>query len=128
MRVLVADDQVRVRSALRLLLEDEAGLVIVGEVADGIGLFRQVQSLRPDVILLDWELPRLDRDRLHHLLFLLRPRPRLIAMSGHPESHAQALALGADAFINKGHPPEELLATLRSFSLPAPNDTSGTEE
>ena len=57
MRVLLADDQMKVRSALRLLLEQEPGLSVVGEAAEAKDLLAQVGTERPDLVLLDWELP-----------------------------------------------------------------------
>ena len=58
MRVLVADDDRRVRLALRLFLE-ERGLVVVGEAASAQEIRPMVQGLRPDLLLLDWVLPGL---------------------------------------------------------------------
>jgi DNA-binding NarL/FixJ family response regulator len=57
MRVFLADKQAKVRSALRLLLEQEPGLSVVGEAAEAEDLLAQVQRTRPDLVLLDWELP-----------------------------------------------------------------------
>lgn len=59
MRVFLADDQAKVRAALRLLLEQEPGLSVVGEVTEAKDLLAQVQVTQPDVVLLDWELPGL---------------------------------------------------------------------
>ena len=57
MRILIADDQPNVRSALRLLLEQDPDVHIVAEVADSNGLLKQVGKNCPDLVLLDWELP-----------------------------------------------------------------------
>ena len=59
MRILLVDDQSEIRSALRLLLEQEQGMTVVGEVAKAEDLLAQVEATRPDVALLDWELPGL---------------------------------------------------------------------
>ena len=59
MRILVADNQPKVRYALRVLLEHQPGLEVVGEVADGAALLAQVKATHPDVVLLHWRL----RDR-----------------------------------------------------------------
>ena len=59
MRVLLADDQPQVRSALRLLLEEEPGLSVVDEVVSAGELLSRVEVTCPDLILLDWELPGL---------------------------------------------------------------------
>ena len=59
MRVLLADDHPRVRSALRLILEQEPNFQVVGETADATGLLLAVNEKAPDLVLLDWELPGL---------------------------------------------------------------------
>jgi len=112
MRVLLADDQSKVRSALRLLLEQEPELSVVGEATDTDELVTQVGTVCPDIVLLDWELPGLPR---HDLLSTLRarcPHLKVIALSGRPEACQAALAAGADAFVSKGDPPERLLAAM----------------
>jgi DNA-binding NarL/FixJ family response regulator len=63
MRVLLADDQPALRSAVRFLLEQEPDLSIVGEVGDVAGLMERVAALHPDLLLLDWELPGLNAVR-----------------------------------------------------------------
>lgn len=124
MRVFLADDQAKVRSALRLLLEQEPGLRVVGEAAEAEELLVQVQATRPDLMLLDWELPGLalahsirSGKQLLSVLHRYCPNLRVIALSGQLEARRAALAAGADAFVSKGDPPERLLATLRSMSL-----------
>ena len=59
MRIFLADDQAKARSALRLLLEQEPGLSVVGEATETEDLLAQVQRTQPDLVLLDWELPGL---------------------------------------------------------------------
>jgi DNA-binding NarL/FixJ family response regulator len=110
--LLIADDQSHVRSALRLLLEQEPGMIVVGEAADAAGLFLSLENGPVDVVLLDWDLPGLP---IHHLLRLLRlERPSLliIAMSSRPEARHQALQAGVAAFLSKGAPPETILSLL----------------
>ena len=112
MRVLLADDQSKVRSALRLILEQQPDLNVLGEAVDAQGLLDWVRLVCPDVVLLDWELPGLSR---HDLLSALRarcPHLKVIALSGRPEACQAALAAGADAFVSKGDPPEQLLAAV----------------
>ncbi len=112
MRILIADDQAEVRSALRLLIEQDSELVVAGEAEDVIGLITEAIDESPDLVLLDWELPALQRPAA--LIAALRglAQSRIIVLSGRPEARQQALAAGADEFISKGDSPEGLLATL----------------
>ncbi len=112
MRVLLADDQPRVRFALRVLLERQPGLAGIGEAVNADDLLAQTEATCPDLVLLDWQLPGLAAD---HLLTTLRkacPGLYVIALSGRPEARRAALAAGADAFVYKCDPPEQLLAAI----------------
>jgi len=130
MRVLLADDQPRVRSALRLVLEQEEGMTVVGEVAKAEDLLAQVEATHPDVALLDWELPGFQAadpetgapPRLLSELRARHPALRVIALSGRPETRQAVLATQVDAYVSKGDPVECLLQTLRTI----PQRTEGS--
>ena len=130
MRVLLADDRPKTRFALRLLLERQPGIQVVGEAADAEELLVQAKATFPDVVLLDWELPNLAANG--SLLSALRgvcPHLWLIALSGRPEMRLTALAAGADAFVSKADPPERLLAAVRvAGGDDASNDLNRGEE
>ncbi len=113
MRVLLADDRAEVRSALRLLLEQEAGFLVIGEAAHGACLLEVVQATRPELLLLDWELPGPPINELIRLLRVHAPTLSIVALSGHADARGAALATGAVAFISKGEPAAPLLAYLR---------------
>jgi DNA-binding NarL/FixJ family response regulator len=112
--VLLADDEDKVRSALRLLLEQERGLLVVGEAATVEELLIRVASERPNLLLVDWELPRLQAEDVLPALRACCPCMSVIALSGRPEARRAALASGADAFVSKGDPPDRLLAALEA--------------
>ena len=112
MRILLADDQPRIRFALRVLLERQPGLKVVGEAGDAEGLLTQAEATYPDLVLLGWELPGLAAVGSLPTLRKIRPDLYVIALSGRPEARRAALAAGADAFISKIDPPERLLAAI----------------
>ena len=135
MRVLIADDQAWVRSALRSLLTEEKNILVVGEASNLGELFSISYREQPDLILLDWELSgfpssaislsadhpdrrRSEQRRNVVLLDLhkLNSHPALVVLSSHPEACQASLTGGADAFVLKGGPPEELLKVLRSIN------------
>ncbi|GAB4537309.1 MAG: hypothetical protein Kow0063_23900 [Anaerolineae bacterium] len=112
MRVLLADDQAKVRSALRLLLEHQPEVEILGEAVDSTGLLDWVKTACPDLVLLDWELPGLPAAALLPLLHNHCSNLRVIVLSSRPEARQIALEAGADAFASKGDPPERLLMAM----------------
>jgi len=114
MRIIVADDQAKVRSALRLALEQEPEVKILGEAVDSTGLLDWVKAVCPDLVLLDWELPGLPPAALLPLLHDYCPGLKMVALSSQPQVRPAALAAGADDFVSKGDPPEQLLAALHA--------------
>jgi DNA-binding NarL/FixJ family response regulator len=111
MDVLLADDQAKVRSALRLLLDHQPDVDVLGEAVNATGLVDWVKAASPDLVLLDWELPGFSRETLRALRRLC-PSLAVIALSGQPEARQKALSAGADGFVSKGEPPEQLLAAV----------------
>lgn len=117
MRVILADDDRNVRSALRLLLEKELEFEVAGEAADGKDLLVEAGSAEPDLVLFDWELPGLKTAEMVSELRECCPRAILISLSGRLEARQAALGAGVDAFVSKGDPPERVLDVLhRVFS------------
>jgi DNA-binding NarL/FixJ family response regulator len=94
MQILLADDQKKVRSALRLLLEQQPDLEILGEAVDTTGLLDWVRAAHPDLVLLDWELPGLPAVALLPLLHFHKLGLRVVAPRGRPEARPAALTPG----------------------------------
>jgi two-component system response regulator DesR len=113
MRVILADDQASVRSALRLLLAQEPGLDVVAETADATALLQTAVETTPDLVLLDWELPGLPGAQLLRLLRYERPLLTVVAMSSRPEAQQEALDAHVDAFVSKSESPQRVLSAIR---------------
>jgi DNA-binding NarL/FixJ family response regulator len=124
MRILVADDQAKVRSAIRLLLEQDEDIKVLGEAVDATGLLDWVSVVCPDLVLLDWELPGLDTGELLDSIRGNCGRVKVVALSGRPEARREAIAAGVDEFVSKGDPPERLLDTLRRCARRGRNQLS----
>jgi DNA-binding NarL/FixJ family response regulator len=116
MRILLADDQKDVRLGLRVLLEQESDINIIGEAAGVSELMIEMQKGQPDIVLLDWELSSLRVADLVPVLRTLCPGLRIIALSERPESRSSALSAGVDAFVSKGDQPERLLETISNIT------------
>jgi DNA-binding NarL/FixJ family response regulator len=128
LRILVADDQWEVCSALQLLLSHETGMLIVGQAKSASELLDALEQTSPDLVLLDWELPGLltpgaraqSKQNQAPVMAIADlqekfPRVRLVALSCRPEARAEALAGKTDAFISKVDPPEVVINTLNSL-------------
>lgn len=125
MRVLIADDQYGVRSALRFLLEQEKTDCVVTEVADGDSLLSQAARLCPDVILLDAELAGLtvdkERQNAQSLTGVLSdikalcPNVKVIALTSRPEMRHMVKNSQADILISKTDPPEALMKIIHDL-------------
>ena len=120
-RVLLADDQAWLLSSLRLLLEQDSDVEIIGEAAEVKSLLATAEDVCPNLVLLDWELPGMKTAGVAQQLLLdlhaSCPQLRVIVLSGRPESSVPALSAGADYFVSKADPPESLLDALRAAKL-----------
>ena len=112
MHILLADDQPKVRLALRVLLERRWGLMVVGEATNAEDLLALTHTTCPDLLLLAWELPGLSHGESLPALRGLCPDLAIVALSARPELHQVALDAGADAFVWKCEPPERLLEAI----------------
>ena len=127
-RVLLADSRPKTRLALRVLLERQPLVAVVGEAADGDRLLRLVEEAEPDIVLIDWDLPGA-ADGLLSRLNSQCGSVRMVILSGKPEARQAALAAGADVFVSKTDPPECLLRAIeqagsaRSLPLVCENES-----
>jgi DNA-binding NarL/FixJ family response regulator len=112
MRVFIVDDLAQVRSALHKLLKHRLNVQVVGEAVDTHSLWTELEAARPDLLLLDWSALGSRPDEILPTLRARYPHLAVIVMSGQPEVRRAALAVGADAFISKTDPPDQLLAAL----------------
>jgi DNA-binding NarL/FixJ family response regulator len=115
-RVLLADDDGLVRSGLRALLGAEEDLSVVGEAADGREAVEQARALRPDVVLMDVRMPRLDGVRATREIVSWPTRPRVLVLTTFDldEVVDDALDAGADGFLLKRATPEQLIDGIRT--------------
>jgi DNA-binding NarL/FixJ family response regulator len=117
-RVLVVDDQAMVRAGFRMLLSREPDLDVVGEACDGLEALEQVERLRPDVVLMDIRMPRLDGLAAARMLLARADAPRVLVLTTFDldEYVFEALQAGASGFVLKDDPPERLVAAVRTVA------------
>jgi DNA-binding NarL/FixJ family response regulator len=112
MRIVLADGRSKVRYALRVLLGGQQGFDVVAEAVDAEDLITKANESRPDVLLIDWDLPYLNRSKTLQTLRDDCPESCVIVMSGRPEASQEALDAGIEHFVHKTSPPELLLAVI----------------
>jgi DNA-binding NarL/FixJ family response regulator len=115
MRIILADNDPRTFSALRILLKCESGLEVIGEATNTAKLIELAENAELDLILLDWELSGKPDAALLSDLREIQPTARIIALSGRPESEQAALGAGADAFVSKAEPASALMAEITNL-------------
>lgn len=114
LRMLIVDDVAQVRQDLRLVLSLSCEAEIVGEAANGLEAIRLAASLRPEVILMDLEMPVLDGCQAARHIKKELPSCRIIALTvhGYDEARQRALQAGVDAFFVKGTPVKNLVQAI----------------
>jgi DNA-binding NarL/FixJ family response regulator len=113
--LLIADDEAMVRAGLRLILEAEADLRVVGEAADGIEAIAEAVRLRPHVILMDVRMPRMDGVEACRRLVDESGAKVVVLTTFDLDEHLFAsVRAGASGFLLKASPPDELVAAVRA--------------
>jgi DNA-binding NarL/FixJ family response regulator len=117
LRVLLADDHGIVRRGLRTLIE-EAGLSVVAEAGDGLEAVRLIEEHRPDVLIVDIGMPRLNGIEVTARSQKMERAPGVLILSMHSDESyiMRALAAGARAYLLKSATDEDLLPALRAVA------------
>ncbi len=117
-RVVIADDHAVLRAGLRMLLNAQTDLEVVGEAEDGVEAIRQVEALRPDVALIDVSMPRLDGLEAIRRLKAEAPEVRLLVLSMYDDEGflRRALESGASGYVLKKAADTELMAAIRAVA------------
>jgi len=115
-RVLIVDDHPVVRNGLRAFLNAQPDIVVVGEASDGEGVLRQVEALRPDVVLLDCCLPGPEGPAVAAAIRERHPTVSVLALSAYDDDRLLwgMWAAGAVGYVLKDEPLERILAAVRA--------------
>ena len=118
LQLVVVDDQSLVRAGLTKLLEAEDDLQVVGEAEDGIRAVELVEHRRPDVVLMDIRMPRLDGITATRRITAAGSSSRVLILTTYDldEYVFEALVAGASGFLLKDAPPEQLVAAVRAVA------------
>jgi DNA-binding NarL/FixJ family response regulator len=102
-RILIVDDHSLVREGLKMILESQSDMNVVGEAADGRDALKKAEALRPDVIIMDIAMPELNGIEATRMIHKLLPTVRVIILSmHHTNEHVfRAMQAGARAYLLK---------------------------
>jgi DNA-binding NarL/FixJ family response regulator len=114
-RILLVEDQTLMRQGLRTILSLEPGMVVVGEAADGKAGIRHALDLRPDVILMDVQMPGMTGIEAIAAICAVWPEARIIILTtfGRDEYVFQGIRAGAVGYLLKDAPADDLVQTIR---------------
>jgi DNA-binding NarL/FixJ family response regulator len=117
-RVLIVDDEELVRFGLKTILDSSDDVEVVGEAADGVQACTAAANLRPDVVLMDIRMPRMDGlEATRRILATPDPPAVAILTTFHLDEYVfPALEAGASGFLLKDTPPREILAAVRAVA------------
>jgi two-component system, NarL family, response regulator NreC len=116
-RILIVDDHPALREGLRSVLYIHPNFNIVGEAADGMEALNSVEKLRPDLILMDLSMPRMDGVTATREIKKKWPKTKILAFTNHnaPEYLTAVLKAGADGYLSKDSSRTELIQCIEDI-------------
>lgn len=115
LRILLADDHAIVRQGLKLLIDAQPDMTVVGEAADGDAVVKQAQALQPDVVVMDISMPGTSGLAATRTLKTRQPALVVLVLTRHEEDTylQELLRAGASGYMLKQSPPPQLLQAIR---------------
>lgn len=114
MKMILATKDPSLRISLELALSEEPSVNLAGTASEGHGLSALIKSSKPDLVIVDWDLPGRSPAKIMAQSHRLFKDVRFIVMGTSPQDKDQALAAGADAYVVKGDPPDQLIEAFRA--------------
>jgi DNA-binding NarL/FixJ family response regulator len=115
-RIVIADDQALIRGGLRMILDAQPDLEVVGEAVDGRDALQKARELSPDLVLMDVRMPELDGLETTRRLLDRDPSAKVIVLTTFDldDYVYEAIRAGASGFLLKSAPPQQLIAGIRT--------------
>ncbi len=117
-RVVLADDHVFVRDGIKSLLENEVNIEVVGEATDGVEALKIIESLNPDLLILDIRMPNLTGIEVVESLRSHNKSLKIVMLSMHESEEyvLKSIKAGADGYLLKGSSKEEFLKAIHTVA------------
>jgi DNA-binding NarL/FixJ family response regulator len=118
LRILLADDHATVRQGLKLLIDSQSDMGVVGEAADGNGVLEQAKALKPDIVVMDISMPGMNGLIATRALKRVQPDVAIVALTRHDDETylEELLRAGASAYVLKQSAPMEFLQAIRAVA------------
>ena len=118
LRILLADDHATVRQGLKLLIDSQPDMGVVGEAADGQSVLQQAKTLRPDIIVMDISMPGMNGLAATRALKRVQPGVAIVALTRHDDNTylEELLRAGASGYVLKQSAPMEFLQAIRAIA------------
>lgn len=112
--MLLVDDQVKVRSSLREMLEEE-GITVVGEARDGVSAVEAASELRPDVVLMDLQMPVMNGVDATRAIRQVRPETQVVVLTAYDDAalRQRLERVRAYTYLVKGCAPSDVIDAVR---------------
>jgi DNA-binding NarL/FixJ family response regulator len=118
LRILVADDHAVVRQGLKLLINSQPDMTVVGEAADGAAVLQQAAAVEPDIVVMDLSMPGMNGLVATRALKKARPAVEVVALTRHDDETflQEVLRAGASGYVLKQSNPVEFLQAIRAVA------------
>jgi DNA-binding NarL/FixJ family response regulator len=114
-RIVLADDHTMIRQGIRRLIEGTPGMEVIGEAGDGRELLTLLDTLVPDIIILDMSMPKLRGIDIIEKIKTKFPEVKILALTMHREYLDHALAAGVDGYLLKEDAERELFSAIENI-------------
>jgi DNA-binding NarL/FixJ family response regulator len=118
MDIVLASARADLRFSMEVLLREQSGLVVIGTATGSDGLLALIETTRPVLVILDWDLPGRPIEDVLAKAHAADCRPYVIVLGKDEASQRVALSAGADAFVLRGDSPRTLLDAVQQGRLP----------
>jgi DNA-binding NarL/FixJ family response regulator len=117
-RILIADDHAVVRQGLKLLINSQPDMTVVGEAADGAAVLQQAATVEPDIVVMDLSMPGMNGLVATRALKEARPSVDIVALTRHDDETflQEVLRAGASGYVLKQSNPAEFLQAIRAVA------------
>ena len=118
LRILLADDHATVREGVKLIINAQSDMEVIAEAADGRSAIDETQALKPDVVVMDVSMPRINGLKATETITQCCPTVRILALTRHQDDGylQQLLRAGAAGYVLKQSRPAELLQAIRAIA------------